>query len=68
MEQIPDAPWIRDAEMYGPPGMQEEDIYCPVCNEENPDWLFIVDGDCIGCECCVNKVDAYEWIMKKRSA
>lgn len=68
MINIPDAPWIREAETYGAPGMQDEDVYCPVCGAENPDYLYIIDGDCQGCECCVKRVDAYEWIMKRRAS
>lgn len=61
---IPDAPWIRDAEINGMP--DSEDVYCPVCGEENPDTLYIVDNSVIGCECCVRRVDAYEWLTAKK--
>jgi hypothetical protein len=66
MQDIQDAPWIREAETYGPPGVQDEDVYCPVCGAENPDYLYIIDGECQGCDECVKRVDAYDWIMTKR--
>lgn len=59
MVQIPDAPWIRDAEINGMP--EGDDVYCPVCNEENPEYFYVQDGDVIGCSECVEQVDPWEW-------
>lgn len=59
MIDIPDAPWIRDAELYG----EEEapDVYCPMCGEENPEHFYVQDGEIIGCDNCVEKVEPYDW-------
>lgn len=63
MNNIPDAPWIVDAETngvgYAPP------IYCPVCGREDPDDLYIDDtsNDVVGCNLCVKTVDAWEWLQ-----
>ena len=64
---IPDAPWIRDAEINGMPA--EETFYCPVCGAENPEDFILDDYDqVIGCDCCAKKRDAYEWYIKHKSA
>ena len=66
---IPDAPWIREAEVYGMP--EAETIYCPICGAEDPEDLWTdSDGEVVGCECCLKRVDAYDFIaeMKRRGA
>lgn len=65
MIDVPDAPWIRDAEINGMP--EPEDFYCPVCGAENPEKFYEIDGDVIGCECCVNVHDAYDWYDRHRN-
>lgn len=74
MINLPDAPWIRDAERYGAPyiGQTEvaEDIEysCPVCGADEPeDFAFDKDGDVIGCSCCCHFRDAYEYMAQKRA-
>lgn len=57
--QIPDAPWIRDAEQNGMP--EGDDVYCPVCGEENPEYFYTADGEVIGCSECVRLEDPWEW-------
>ena len=64
MTNLPDAPWIREAELYGEP--EAETIYCPVCGAEDPEDFILADGDVIGCECCTKKVNAYDWLMDRR--
>ena len=60
MIDIPDAPWIRDAERNGMP--EAEDFTCPVCGNKNPDRYFIDRyGDVIGCEACISTIDAYDY-------
>ena len=63
---IPDAPWIRDAEINGaddPPL-----VNCPVCNEEcetiYEDWW----GTVVGCDKCLIWKDAGDWAEEKRQA
>ena len=35
MQDLPDAPWIREAEMFGPPPYDDgPDPVCPICGEE----------------------------------
>lgn len=55
---LPDAPWVRDAEVNGMPDC--DDVGCPVCGEA-AETFFVIDGEVIGCENCVDRVDAYEW-------
>lgn len=58
---IPDAPWIRDAETYGMP--EAEDVSCPVCYAENPEW--IMTDACyeeICCSECAEQVDAWDYM------
>ena len=59
MNDLPDAPWIRDAEINGMP--DAEDVYCPVCGEENPEYLVEQGGDIVGCECCCKRIDPWDW-------
>ncbi|MBP5727105.1 MAG: hypothetical protein J6Y48_08550 [Clostridia bacterium] len=58
---IPDAPYIREAELYGMPGPEE--IECPCCGKlckkiytEASDW------EAIGCENCIKERESWEWI------
>lgn len=59
MLQLPDAPWIREAELFGPP--EGDHVYCPYCNEEDPEY-FVLDssGEVIGCSCCTSQADPFE--------
>ncbi len=59
MEQIPDAPWIRDAELNG---IESPDpVYCPVCGSECEEIYTDRDGEVVGCTECVSLWDAYDW-------
>lgn len=52
---IPDAPWIRDAERNGMPDAPEP--VCPVCGWV-PDEFAYYDpksGDVIGCDRCIRR-------------
>ena len=57
-QQIPDAPWIRDAELNGVP-FDDEPVYCPLCGAEDPEKLYKIDGEIIGCSECVEECDPY---------
>ena len=59
MTQLPDPPWIREAETYGPP--EGDDVRCPVCYEENPEFLYIQNFDVIGCSCCIVRRDTFDY-------
>jgi len=63
-DRIPDAPWIRDAEMNGMP--HPETVYCPCCGER---CFTIYEGSGLvfGCEKCVKERDAAEWLEQKRT-
>ena len=67
MTQIPDAPWIRDAEINGMP--DGDDVYCPVCGAENPETIYLQGGEILGCDECVKRVDGYDYLfdLKQRS-
>lgn len=61
MEQIPDAPWIRDAELNGV-GPAEDPVKCPVCYEECERIYFYKGSrDALGCDRCIDWMDAYDW-------
>lgn len=64
--QIPDAPWIRDAEQNGYPG--DDPVECPVCGEECDTIYADMYGNVVGCENCVMKQDAWEWDEERREA
>lgn len=56
MQDLPDAPWIREAERFG--GPEPPAMICPMCGEETDYYYLDTNGDIIGCEYCVRKVDA----------
>ena len=60
MTQIPDAPWIRDAETNGMP-FDEKPVVCPACGAEDPDYLYRADGEIIGCSECVERIAAEDY-------
>ena len=68
MEQIPDAPWIREAEMYGmPPYDDEPEPVCPIC-QRTCETLFRqydgekqIMGDVLGCEHCITTYNAWDY-------
>ena len=61
MEQIPDAPWIREAERDGmPPYDEPPDPICPVCGEEC-ETIYTNDGNPVGCNECLTLWEASEW-------
>ena len=55
MQDLPDAPWIRDAELNGYPELAP--VRCPICGEE-AETFYLQDGIVIGCEHCVETADA----------
>ena len=59
MEQIPDAPYIREAEMYGMPPY--ETPICPICGEECETIYFGPHGNVFACNKCIQEQDAGEW-------
>lgn len=56
---IPDAPWIRDAEMNGM--VSDDPPKCPCCGAEAERFYFYNGGsDILGCENCIDWKDAWE--------
>lgn len=64
---IPDAPWIRDAEINGMPEAEEIHYSCPICGADEPeDFCFDRDGDICGCSECTRYKDAYAYVIEHR--
>lgn len=61
MNDITDAPYIRDAELYGMDDGPEIEWKCPVCGADCPDDLYIQNGEVIGCSECIRCKDGAEW-------
>ena len=61
MAQLPDAPWIREAEMHGVPEPPPP-VRCPVCRREC-EWIFLdaKTDDPVGCDECIRKYPADDW-------
>lgn len=38
---------------------EEKPVFCPICGEECESF-YKLDGDIVGCDMCVENVDAYE--------
>lgn len=56
MTQIPDAPWVRDAELYGAQDYPEP--VCPICGKEATWAYYDSDGNLLGCDCCITRKSA----------
>lgn len=68
MQDLPDAPWIRDVEMYGmPPYDDDPDPICPVCGKEC-ETIYLDDGciNVVGCDNCIRTMDAYDWFEEQK--
>ena len=64
MIQIPDAPWIRDAERYGYP--EPDPVKCPCCGEECETIYMDQCGTVFACDVCLDHKDAYEWAEEEK--
>ena len=62
MNQIPDAPWIRTAELYGVDDGGTKYVLCPVCEEECSTIWLDGNGNACGCNHCMRRQDAFDWI------
>jgi len=58
---IPDAPWIREAELWGMPPYDEVEVYCPICGRECETIYKDSEGTEFGCNNCVKEIDARDW-------
>lgn len=66
MEQIPDAPYIREAETYGMPPY--EMVECPCCGEECETVYADQYGNVFACNKCLMEQDALEWQREQKEA
>lgn len=64
MNDLPDAPWIRDAMINGVP--EPDPVHCPICGEECDTIYFDRNGEIFGCEECIKTRDAYDWAEDER--
>lgn len=62
MAQIPDAPWIRQAEMYGVD--EGPTILCPCCGEEAEDFIVDENHTVVGCNHCTRSMDPWDWFER----
>ena len=58
MSCLPDAPWIRDAEINGMPEVKHP--RCPICGSEESDYFYVSGGEVVGCECCIDKIEVWD--------
>lgn len=58
-----DAPWIRDAEMYGM--WDGPAVECPVCGEECEILYKDVNNEIVGCDQCMRTLDAADWYREQ---
>lgn len=64
MITIPDAPWIRDAELNGMP--EGDEVNCPICGRRCEDIYLDLNNDPVGCDCCIRIKDAFDWMWDNR--
>jgi uncharacterized Zn finger protein len=60
MTELPDAPWIVEAETWGV-GNDEVEITCPECGAVNPEWFVVekhhrVRSMITGCSECKERI------------
>ena len=68
MEQIPDAPWIRDAELNGMPGPEPDEVECPCCGQKCESiYTDRLGWEALGCENCIRERDAWDWFDHNRA-
>lgn len=61
---LPDAPYIRQAELYGVP--EPEEWECPVCGADKADNIYLDEnGTILGCSCCVQEKDLGEYLAEQ---
>lgn len=66
MQVVPDAPWIREAELHGiPPYDEGLEPQCPICGKACETIYKDVDGNEVGCDLCIQIQDACEWAEDK---
>ena len=64
--EVPDAPWIRQAELYGPDAAEEIHYHCPCCGAEEPeDYYFDRNCEIVGCSECMKIGNAYAYEADK---
>ena len=64
---LQDAPWIKQAEVYGMPDAEDIPVICPMCgNSDTESFWFDINDDICGCDKCMKRKDAYEWTLKHR--
>lgn len=62
MLQIPDAPWIRQAELNGVD--EGPVIRCPCCWEEAESFVIDEDHTVLGCDRCTRRIDPWDWFER----
>lgn len=64
MSDLPDAPWIVEAETDGMP--EAEPFICPECGAEDPERVYTIHGQhgrqsIVGCSECVDDWAVFTW-------
>lgn len=61
---LPDAPYIREAETKG---RKDTDFVCPVCGMLLPNRLYMRSDtkEIIGCDWCISSVDIEDWMAEQ---
>ena len=66
MEQIPDAPWVREAERDGYPA--DPPVICPCCGEECLVVYMDRYKNVFACDRCIVEEESWEWAEEEREA
>lgn len=65
IDHILDNPIVRSCESMGYPE-EPVDILCPVCGEDCEMLYKDKYGSIVGCESCIEGIDAYCWVENHR--
>lgn len=47
------------------PGPDIPDPVCPICGSDNPETMYLVDDQVVGCERCISVQDANDWAAEQ---
>lgn len=55
-------PWVLSDPDEGP---DIPDPECPICGHGRPESIYLVDGEVVGCEHCIQVMDASDWAYEQ---
>lgn len=54
--------------LYGPDPPEPDEILCPLCDAVADEFYISCEGELVGCDMCIDKKDAGEWLAEQKEA